>query len=403
MKKNFLLGSILLLLFASDTTAKVNFFSKRNNAINNLMWVEVSSKRFAPQIMFDFSNPLYFEKKVDNEKMQLQLFFPGVNLKDFKDKKVVQKIRSLKGMVSRVDLAYLNVPSPRIVLTITFTSKDFLLRWNKVEDPNRLIVDLFSKKALRGLKSNGAIIYQAQNGTQEKKKSKNHINSNNIGNKNIRIVVDAGHGGADPGAKGFFLLKEKDVALDIARRTKNFLSKSGFNTFLTRNEDKGLSLLERNEFANQIKADLLVSIHVNAVKGLERVNGMETYYFDKSGIVSNLRTSGFLFVTNKLDNILAKKADLFLNENIKLSKKLASNIQKSITQFCKNKKIDVIDRGVKSAKYRILLCSEIPVALVEVGFLTNKKVAKRLTTPNYRQMLAYGISQGIKKYIHLQK
>lgn len=404
MKKSFSLCTILLFCCASDILAKAAVFSKRNNSVNNLQWVEVSDKRFAPQVMFDFSNPLYFEKRVDNNKMQLEISFPGVQLKAFRDQKVVEKIRALKGFVNKVELSYLKVPSPRVVLTITFKSKDFLVRWNKIEDPNRLTIDIFSKDLLRKLKGNGATILQAQNYLDEKKKSEynNKYNFNDI-KKNIRVVVDAGHGGDDPGAKGFYLLKEKDIALDIARRTKDILKKNGFNIFLTRNDDKDLSLLQRNELATQLQADLLVSIHVNAIKGVERVNGMETYYLDRNSVVPSAKTGGFLFVSNKLDNVLANKANYFMQKNLELSKNLACNIQKSITQFCENKKIDAVDRGVKAAKYRILLRSEVPVALVEVGFLTNKKEAKRLATPAYRQMLAYGISQGIKKYIHLQK
>ncbi len=404
MKKNCFWGIIFCLFVASDAYARFNFFSRRNNGINNLNWVEVSGKRFAPQVMLDFSHPLYFEKKINKEKMQLQLAFPGMNLKNFKDQKVISKLKTLKRLISKVDIMHKKVPSPRVVLTITFAKKDVLVRWNKMEDPNRLILDIFLKNSLKNLKNNGAIILNAKNNITSKGLPYNYINLDSPKlAKNIRIVVDAGHGGSDPGANGFFLLKEKDIALDIARRTKYMLKKNGFNAYLTRNNDKDLSLLERSELANQLKADLLVSIHVNAVKGVEKVNGMETYHLDSVGITSSSCLGSFLFVFNKYDAILAKKADKFLSDNIELSKNLASNIQKSVIRFLKNKKLEVCDRGTKKAKFRILLRSEIPVALIEVGFLTNKKEAKRLAMPAYRQMLAYGIGMGIKKYIYLQK
>jgi N-acetylmuramoyl-L-alanine amidase len=384
------------------------FSSDLISAINHLNWIEVSDKRFAPQIMLDFSQPLYFENKIDENNLFVEFAFPGMSLKEFKKLQVVEKIKGLKDLIKDVVLSYKDVPCPRVVLKMSFSKKDILVRWNKIDDPNRLIFDIYLKSALKNIKNKSNTLLYAQNDV-----IKNDIDSIGLPDsliklnfpkkkmsKDIRVVVDAGHGGQDPGAKGFFFLKEKDVALDVTRRIKHLLKKMGFNVYLTRNTDKDLSLLERVELANQLKADLFVSVHVNSIQGIENANGIETYHLGENGILPPGRRGGFVFVDNKQDDELSKLADNLLTNNINLSKNLATSIQESIIGFFDTKKLSVANRGIKDAKFRILLKSEIPVSLVEIGFLTNKKEAKRLSHPAYRQMLAEGISRGVKDYIY---
>ena len=375
---------------------------KSSSVVNTLKNVETCTKRFAPQLLLEFTRSLYFEKKTYPEKMQLDLIFPAMNMKNFKDKRVLNEINKLGDLVKKVELHYVSVPSPRVIVRIKFANNDILVRWNKLDDPARLIIDFFKKSDLKNLQNKGKRLLQASN--KKKTSIKKMINLKpTLYNKKLRILVDAGHGGRDSGANGFFLLKEKDVALDIARRTKYMLKKNGFNAFLTRNGDKTLSLKERSELAGQLKADFFISIHVNAVPNVSRASGVESYFLNSKDFLPTIRRGGFLFVFSKRDKILAKFADLTLKNNIDLSEKLASNIQNSIVRFLDYKKLPVVDRGVKKNTFRVLLRSEIPVALIEVGFLTNKSEAKRLSTPHYRQLLAYGICNGIKKYIDSMK
>jgi N-acetylmuramoyl-L-alanine amidase len=401
MKKPLIHLMLLFSLF-SFCYAKQNntIFTPKNSVINSLKWIEVSGKRLAPQIMLDFDRPFYFERKVDEENMQLELAFLGMNLKDFVAQDTINKIKTLNNLVSSAELFFKKVPSPRVILKINFCRKDILLRWTKMEDPNRLILDIFLKSTLKNLKTNGANFLYAKN--------ENWLDDSGVINlgdfhgskipKDIRIVIDAGHGGSDSGAKNFFL-QEKDLTLDIARRTKYFLKKKGFNVFLTRNSDNDLSLLERGELANQLKADLLVSIHINAAPGAENASGLETYCLKGTELLPDFRYGGFYFINNQQDKELAVKADAFLSENVRLSKDLAENVQQSLVDFLKSKNVAIVDRGTKKARFRVMLSSEVPVALVEVGFLTNKKEAKKLSIPLYRHMLAAGISRGIQKYI----
>lgn len=380
------------------------FFINAFSGINRLKTFEISTNRFAPHLFVEFTDTLYFEKKSNLEKMELELSFPAMSLRDFKEKNVLNELKKLKNIVKDVNLYSSKTPSPRVILKIVFSSKDILIRWNKLENPSRLVIDFFKKSDLMNLHKKGNRLLQANAQSIDKRKLKKMINLNpSLYDKNIRILVDAGHGGQDTGAQGFFLLKEKDVALDIARRTRNLLKKNGFSAFLTRNGDQTLSLQERTELAGQLKADFFISIHLNAVPSVERVSGLESYYLNSSDFLSSVKHGGFLFVLTKQDEKLAKFADLTLKNNIGLSEQLALNIQNGILNFMKYKKLPIVDRGIKKSTFRVLLRSEIPVALIEVGFLTNKKEAKLLSNLNYRQFLAMGIYNGIKKYINSMK
>ncbi|MFH1462024.1 MAG: N-acetylmuramoyl-L-alanine amidase [bacterium] len=368
---------------------------------NILKHFEVCTQRFAPQLLLEFSDTLYFEKSVYQDKMQLELVFPAMSLKNFKEMNVITEVNKLGNLIKNVELFFTKVPTPSVILRIDFAHNDVLIRWNKLENPSRLIIDMFRKSDLKNLQNTGKRLLQANNNSKHIKKMINL--KPNLLNENLRILVDAGHGGRDSGANGFFLLKEKDVALDIARRTQNLLKKNGFNVFLTRNADETLSLKERSELAGQLKADLFVSIHVNAVPMVKKASGVESYFLNGNDFLPPVRSGGFLFVFGENDKRLANLADLTLKNNIGLSEELASNIHNSIVSFLENKNLPVIDRGVKRSTFRVLLRSEIPVALIEVGFLTNEKEAKRLSTPYYRHLLALGICNGIKKYVNSVK
>lgn len=374
------------------------FVLKLVPAVNSLKNIEICTKRFAPNLFLEFTGPLYFEKRIDSQNLKLELIFPAMKLSDFKKKNSIGLIKTLGRFIKNVELKHSNLPSPRVILTITFTTNDVLLRWNKFRDPSRLAIDFFKKSDLRNLQEKGKRLLYAKNKNKDIARKVMNLKPS-VYDKNVRILVDAGHGGQDPGASGFFLLKEKDLTLDIARRTQSLLKKNGFNVYLTRNSDKTLTLKERTELASQLKADFFVSIHVNAAFPGSKASGIESYSLKPNNLISGKRSGGFLFVLDQKDKLLAKFADLTLKNNIDLSAKLATNIQHGILGFFNDKKKDVVNRGVKQNNFRVLLRSDIPAALIEVGFLTNKLEAKRLSTPAYRQFLAIGISKGIRNYI----
>lgn len=383
--------------------------------INRLNWIE-TYHGVSTQIMFDFSNPIYFEKKIIKENFQLKLIFPGMQLEQFSVKQVIAKLSELKkyGIIKNVSVAEKNKKFPKVVLYLDFEKtkqiKDkndingntyickpnrLLIKWYKMESPNRLIIDIFTQEDLDKLKNKNESVLFAKNDL-----IKSDVAPSN--SRTRRIVLDPGHGGKDSGAKGNGLI-EKTVALDIAKRTKAMLEDNRYNVLLTRNQDCDLSLVERSTLAEQLKADLFVSIHVNSTKSASpKPNGIETFYLQNSELISPTRHGGFLFINLKKDPALIALIDEYIQANTQLSQTLAKSIQSSLISFLKSQQIDISDRGVKADKLRVLLRSPIPAALVEVGFITNKNDASNLSDKEYRNKIAYGIFQGINQFIQKQ-
>lgn len=270
-----------------------------------------------------------------------------------------------------------------------------------MEEPNRLVFDIFTQESLQKIKDQDTGILYAHNTTvqtdtpQALSMSKRKKNTP----ENIRVVIDAGHGGADKGAQSFGL-KEKELALDIALRTKTLLKKSGMSVFLTRNSDQDISLSDRIEFAHQLKATLFVSIHLNSAGAIGTTpSGVETFHLNTRQIVPPDRTGGYMFINLEKNLDDARAIDQQLQEKTNFSHKLATSIQQQVLLALRTQNKSVINRGVKLEHFRVFFNSASPTALVEVGFLTNPREAKLLATAEYRQLVAQGICAGIKKYL----
>ena len=218
-----------------------------------------------------------------------------------------------------------------------------------------------------------------------------------------KVVLDAGHGGRDPGALGSNGLKEKNIVLDIAKRVKKILeAKGGYEVHFTRDRDRYLSLEKRTVISNKHNADLFVSIHANANPS-SRIRGMETYFLN---FASNEQAMKVAARENRISLKRMKKArseqeailaSLQLQNNRDESLKLANFVQDSMV-YSMRKYSRIKDLGVKQALFYVLFGAEMPSVLVEVSYITNPEEAKRLKSGNYRESLAKGIASGVKKY-----
>ncbi|VEP15120.1 N-acetylmuramoyl-L-alanine amidase [Hyella patelloides LEGE 07179] len=172
------------------------------------------------------------------------------------------------------------------------------------------------------------------------------------------VVIDPGHGGQDPGTIGIGGVQEKNVILPISLDVAEELRKQGIEVRITRDRDYFISLEGRTDLANDIDADLFVSIHANAIN-LSRpdVNGLETYYY-KSG------------------------------------RRLAEVIHWNILNT-----VNIRDRNIRRARFFVLRHSEMPAVLLEVGFLTGAEDSSRLKDPSHRRQMAQAIARGIVQYI----
>lgn|SRR5574341_1047412 len=220
-----------------------------------------------------------------------------------------------------------------------------------------------------------------------------------------RIVVDAGHGGRDPGAIGRRGLREKDVTLDIAKRVAGELERQGFEVVLTRSDDRFLRLEDRTALANTSGADLFVSIHANANPRRSR-SGVETYVLN----VSDDRYAARLAARENGGDVdgedgdagggLRRRilADINAVTSAGPSMRLASLVQHEVCRSVRGSFGDVRDLGVKSALFYVLLGARMPAVLVETGFISNAAEEKRLGSPAYRAEVAKAVSRAVRSF-----
>ena len=215
-----------------------------------------------------------------------------------------------------------------------------------------------------------------------------------------RVVIDAGHGGNDPGTTSPALLSEKDVTLDDARRLEELLRKSGFEVVRTRTDDRLIPLRERARLANQSDSDIFVSIHVNSIEQHTNEHGVETYYLGptKDPSLTKLaadenRVSGYSVADLRklLDGIYA---DARRDE----SQRLAAAVQQQLFTNLKTNDRGLANWGVKRAPFIVLVATEMPAILAEVGCMSNANEVAMLQRSEYRQQIAGALFQGITKY-----
>jgi N-acetylmuramoyl-L-alanine amidase len=217
-----------------------------------------------------------------------------------------------------------------------------------------------------------------------------------------RIVVDAGHGGHDPGAIGRRGLREKDVTLDIARKVAKELKADGFEVVLTRSGDRFLQLEERTALANTSRGDLFVSIHANANPRRNR-SGIETYFLnvtdDRYAARLAARENGADPEGEGSDDILKRiRSDLDAVASAGSSRELAELVQRELCRSVRSRFGDVRDLGVKSALFYVLLGARMPAVLVETGFISNAAEEKRLASPAYRAEVASAVARAVRSF-----
>lgn len=224
--------------------------------------------------------------------------------------------------------------------------------------------------------------------------------------RRVRVVLDAGHGGKDPGARGPYGAIEKNITLDISKRlAKKLKDRLGFDVVMTRQSDQYISLAARKDVANRLDADLFVSIHANAAKN-KRSKGIETYYLKNSNDRATLRLAN---LENGVDMLIggdvSTDADLsyILSDIIQGQKeadsiRAARHIQGALVGEAKGRYADVGDLGVKQGPFLVLDGTYMAAVLVEAGFVTNSTEAKRLMSSAYRESLAEGMFEGIQRY-----
>lgn len=211
------------------------------------------------------------------------------------------------------------------------------------------------------------------------------------------IVIDAGHGGADPGAvKGGVL--EKDVNLAVAKRLKDYLQKhTTANIVMTRTGDKTLSLSQRADIANNAQKPgmngIFISLHCNSAYN-RSARGIETYVHNNKA--SDARAARLA----RRENLGAQgsRSMIMLDMNNKLHSSRSNDLAKSVhTQMIK--RAHAHDRRVRQAPFYVLFYSQMPSILVELGFLSNTTERNALKTAAYQQKLAEALGGGVIQFL----
>lgn len=220
------------------------------------------------------------------------------------------------------------------------------------------------------------------------------------------VVIDPGHGGRDPGARTCKTgLWEKEITLAVAKRLAVKLrQRMGVKVHLTRTTDKTVPLEERTAMANTLKADLFISIHVNASENAG-LAGVETYFLnlasDDRAIEVAARENAT--TTKSISDLEAILNELMLNTKINESNRLAFNVQKRLVHSLRRHYRSVRSLGVKQAPFYVLLGASMPAVLVEIGFGSNRIECRRLGAPGYYNRVAEGIAAGVIGYVQANK
>ena len=326
------------------------------------------------RIVVDLSSPAEFSKN--------RLSNPDRIYFDLKNSSIAKEIKTHlpvgDGIVKTIRASQFNDDTVRLVFDIEeiTDSKSFI-----IEDPVRLVIDLYGK----GKGTDNRVLAVTKK----------------------RIVIDAGHGGHDPGAVGPNKLYEKDVVLDIAMKLKRILSADPMNeVYLTREKDVFIPLEERTAIANRKNADLFVSIHANA-SPRKQAKGVETYLLNWTDDEEANRVAArenkislkkMKEMNSQMDTVGAILSGLMRENKRDESIKLANYIQRSIISGLDDNYGDVPDLGVKQALFYVLFGAKMPSILVEVSFISNPEEEKLLSQDEYRMNIAKAIAEGLHTY-----
>lgn len=215
-----------------------------------------------------------------------------------------------------------------------------------------------------------------------------------------RVILDAGHGGKDAGASSTSNVTEKEITLDIERRLQLLLQSGGFEVVVTRADDRMIPLRERAKLANTSEGDIFVSIHVNSLRSHTGSHGVETYYLGptKDPLLTQLAaeengSSGYS-ITDLRRLLERVYADVRRDE----SHRLASSLQEHLFTNLRNVDPGLENWGVKRAPFIVLVATDMPAVLAEVGCLSNDREAAMLNQAEYRQHIALALFRGIHEY-----
>lgn len=372
--KKILTASFILMVFLSSHSSAAYPVS--------LLGVRYLTYKSHTRVVIDLSSQALFNSNRLKDPERLYFDIKGCTLS--KDTKASIDVDD--GIVKKIRTGQFSESESRVTLDLEGMSQysAFVL-----QNPDRLVIDVYKPETTAPpVVDNKPVIKEIPEDV-----------------KITTIVIDPGHGGKDPGAVGLNGLKEKDVVLEVGKKLGVILKERyGVNIIYTRKTDVFIPLNERTEIANTKNADLFISIHANA-NTKRSAKGIETYILnwtndDESLKVAarenNISISKMKLLRGGLQMILD---DLSRSYKKKESVRFARNVQDSMVSTLKNKYRGTADLGIKQALFYVLIGAEMPSALVEISFISNREEEKLLSSSTYRDRIAEGIANGVGDYI----
>jgi N-acetylmuramoyl-L-alanine amidase len=314
-----------------------------------------------------------------------------IDLKDASMKTDFSSVDLSGSPIKRIRSAPRNGDDLRVVLDLKSDIKprSFLLKPNK-QYGHRLVIDLVDEK-----------------GTRVERASSPTVTQNSQGKRDIVVVVDAGHGGEDPGAIGPRGTREKDVVLKMSETLARLIEQQpGYTAKLTRTGDYYIGLRNRTILARKYNADLFVSVHADAFR-TPQPKGASVFALSQRGATSEtarwlarsenrsdlIGGAGNLSLEGRDDMLAGVLLDLSMTASINASLGVGSSILGRLGQVA-----DLHKPGVEQAAFAVLKSPDIPSILVEAGFISNPTEEKNLATEWYRSKLAKAVMEGIDQY-----
>ena len=210
------------------------------------------------------------------------------------------------------------------------------------------------------------------------------------------IVIDPGHGGKDLGASGSRALHERSIVLSISAKLREVLTAKGYTVLMTRDTNLFIPLKDRTKFATQQKADLFLSIHANGSES-PQAKGIETYYLDVSSTdkaseeIAARENAESGYSIQELESLLKGLIQESKSED---SRRLAEEVQQRLVEAT-----GAANRGVKHARFVVLIGTNVPSILIETGFVSNPTEGQKLATPAYQHKIATAIAEGVDNFL----
>jgi len=374
--------STIEFLFKDTLISNISYTNKDNGSIIS---IKVPKKTLLDYTIINNSlNINFYEKKLDEKSIK----------------------NGLEGLERLKNIKIFNFKNSSQLTFIFKTLKEkpkFLFK----KDDNTITIILRAKKINYS--------YKKDNSKDKKrdKEKKIDMSLKRKTNHKFTVVIDAGHGGKDPGAIGYNGTKEKRIALDVAKKLKETFKKDDINVILTRDTDKFIKLKNRAKIANDNHADLFISLHCNSIGGStnrrKKIQGFTTYFLspaktNDARAVAMFENGSLKYENDDKDKRKSKESssdlDFIVNDVIQTKFLDESNfISKSILKSMNKHGIKKTHgTGISQAGFYVLKKTYMPSILVEMGFVSNPTEEKKLNLKKYREKIAKSLRDAIMIY-----